>query len=150
MAVTAIDRKDARGLLRLAHPDEVRRLNLTEAAVRGLLADTYWRNGPPTLSRIPLERLPQTPADQATFVSQDDMAFGMWITDSRTHGWRLNLSFLFFSFCKRAQGRESAARLEYAALCRRYGVAGLHDPLAVFHPVERIEARARELAAEGR
>ncbi|MCC6729799.1 MAG: hypothetical protein IT208_10720 [Chthonomonadales bacterium] len=156
-ALAAVDRLDARELLRLTDPEELRRLNLTEASVSAMLRETLWRDCCPRVAASPVRRAPDMPADRATFpvtaagvARPDGPTLYVAATDSLDRGWRLHLSFLFYSYCRQRAGSESAGRAAYVQLCRRHGVTGMQDPRGEYHSLEQIERRAREFAAEGR
>jgi hypothetical protein len=157
LALTAIDRRDPKALLRLSSPEELRRVNLNEATVTALLSETFWKSGTPDMASAAVERAAGMPVDRAVFtvdpkdvVPSGQSAFFVFVTDSRDIGWRLNLSALFFSFCRDRAKVDSRGRMDYVEICRKHGILGVQDSKTQFFDLSRIERKAQEFAAQGK
>lgn len=154
-ALEAIRRGDARALARLANPAEMTAANLTNAKVAGLLAETFRAHDAPDLTKIRIEKEAGQPLDRVVYSVYPARASTsvrnrpiviLAVTDSLDVGWRLDLTWLFYSYCK-SRKDEPEGRLDYLALCRKYGLAGFQDYTPAFHDVVEIERKVREIAA---
>jgi hypothetical protein len=127
-AILAFQNGDVQALLGLTDPEEVERLRLSPAAVRGFLAVTLWRDGLPRLSEIGPRG--DTPLDQAYWRVEwrsnraETAPFFLTLILHRTDGWRLNLSKTLLDGCVWRFGARQAQR-RYRELAVRYGVRGV-------------------------
>lgn len=159
LTLDAIDRRDAGALLRLTHPAEIRRLRLNERNVAAMLDATLWRPGRPPVSsgRIEPETGENRPVDRRVYSiyprgsggPPDDPLVAVAVTDSRDHGWRLDLTWLLFTDCM-LQGKGSQGRLAYVRLAREHGISGMMGYFGNYLDLAEVERRALNQAAQGR
>ncbi len=150
--IKAIALRDASKLVELCHPDEIRRIGITTEAVHKLLDETFWKPGARPIGDYAVQDMAgDTPVDIAEFpaylrsaTANGSARFVITANDSRDFGWRLNLTWLFFTYLK-MDADDIAGRQTYLNVSRQFGLKGMIDSRGQFNELSAIEAKIQSL-----
>ncbi len=132
LAISALERRDANELCRLADPKEISMLHLTPDKVTALLNNTLWSE---QWAKMVKERRDHTTHDMAVFETEWRTptkkpnwkdGIGIFIIESRQRGWYLVLSDTLCGICEWRYGLIPGSQ-KYVELAKKNGIPGLED-----------------------
>jgi hypothetical protein len=145
-AITALEQHDTATLIRLADPEEVKRLNLTEKTVSEILYKTLWQE--PPLKNASVGKLARNPVDEdvweikwASEPHDKKYHLAIDVLDNQTIGWKLNLSYILWGCCWRHSQGPSGMR-EYVTLAREAGIPGTRQQAGNYVNLEALDKMA--------
>lgn len=128
LAISALEKRDAKELCRLADPQELTRLHLTPTIVDSFLHETLWSED--TLMKARFQKLTPNPDDQSVWAvhwdneKKDAKKLVVFVVDDQKIGWKLILSRMLCISCWRNEGGKLGMKTYYS-LADKYGINGM-------------------------
>lgn len=128
LTVRTLERGDVDGLIALANPEEIKKLNVNRQAVESILRETLWKKG--VIHELRYEHFdgPGFKDDEQFYVyppkSSGQGMFTVWVLDSPKDGWHLGLTYTLHSTCFSTWPNMPDPGLKYDELALKYGIKG--------------------------